>query len=1267
MLSRITVFILYFALISACSSEKSEKKQSFVFLSYTSSSSMLSSFPATIKSIAFFDEAGNGVEVPIQKPIDLALSVIDFIAIVSLPAGNYTKLKINFDFTGESPWLLAQAASAAETQDNWQIPELLNYEGKKLSELESGVSLIVPLSAPIQLSANAFKTIELDFLMSDSLLAMDFGGANAWVFSPAVNVSSPQAVQIPMIIEGVTGETIHLTVDDHRFSTKSPAWLVDSQDVDGQPESSSVKGKLVSADLFVDEQGNVAIPQLNLISSSVLSGLIIPDSEGGAFSGHEYTQSGYQFVQTMTLPSLDEDGTNHLNDDYFVPGQQVEIYLDKETQYITKVAFKEQEIKGKLKQTDNGLVLRPFAINGIDAEVFTLNDFPFQNADGLHDGDIVKVKGQFHKKMGAVSLEILDHELIGHTQSDDSTEMQIQLQINIYGEQMLSLGDSLAQTNGKELPIANFGDRVNSRILLDDDVVIPNTQIDEIKNYDTASYAAFVHENNKVFQITAVGLIDMIDQLSQLPETLGIYQVIFRGQLQNNALSVTGVNLRLREVDEETLAIYRGSVLSLEQPGVTTLGKQPSMNTLVISLGSLAGAIFTGVVFKYVWGRYQLAQLIKKQNSLQSGQPAQTPPPAIVYPEPNPLPQPLPEEDKPLKNIPVPDTLRTETGDLAIIKDADKDFWVDTQGNRWVVEPVSVLNEKEQTVNAELAKALGFSQDNDELFTLTDTDKNTLGLSEGKARIRPYAEVEENLGDKDATFFNSDENLSAEQKRKLIGLAMFQSMVDDIPSDVTQKFNYLPESKEIVIKNYPVANFSKELQRDTKRPATEDYQDKVELRNVGVDLERYLPSQNGKPIQFSLEDIQSQVARWESFDEENFKKTLKNSALYQDSEVDEIVKRTKSKWISMQIAYTPNRVSEADFTFYMKEKYLEGWANKYNHFSPVEKVAAGLHKTVFYSALGKNASMTDAYEAFIYDNRQHFLNRYHQSSVSIQGHIQMNVGAWVADDAVSMKDVPSSLFRTVTKNSTVFKRLDKQKQLSIIENYFVEKYGKDFRTRLWQLTKPDLQNFNVFENLSVQRTFDSKEAFEDYVIKKYAAHPSLMNNMSLAEEKFLKDNNLIRKDLKESAARIQETLPEEDLDFTGKKVAYFYSNIAPDKALTYGFTAMGDNNNFTVFSELDFKNQIDDKSKSSYLKLYPDRKTQTAKENFKYVYVVDVNDAESLDAAKNIGSKVFVTDDAFGVDKISPERIHSTFRASVDITKPAKGIKNTKYKPIGKR
>ncbi len=150
---------------------------------------MLSSFPATIKSIAFFDEAGNGVEVPIQKPIDLALSVIDFIAIVSLPAGSYTKLKIDFDFTGQSPWLLAQAGSAAKTQDNWQIPQLLNYEGENLSELEEGVSLIVPLSAPIQLSVNAFKTIELDFLMSDSLLAMDFGGANAWVFSPAVNVS----------------------------------------------------------------------------------------------------------------------------------------------------------------------------------------------------------------------------------------------------------------------------------------------------------------------------------------------------------------------------------------------------------------------------------------------------------------------------------------------------------------------------------------------------------------------------------------------------------------------------------------------------------------------------------------------------------------------------------------------------------------------------------------------------------------------------------------------------------------------------------------------------------------------------------------------------------------------------------------------------------------------------------------------------------------------------------------------------------------------
>lgn len=1239
--------LLFFILISltlSCSKNKKEPiEQGIVALGYTSSPSFLASFPGTLESMEWLGESQQGYDISVNKLIDFAYQFEAPLGLVHVPVGEYHAVKLKFSFNNHSSWFYSVGDYNTEAPSNWFSPLLIDHEGNKLQTLTSTYDVLINLAQPIVIKKDQFNFLALNFLMDKSLLAVESAEQPAWIFSPIVEVLGADAMVWPMEIEAVTSEGVNLTRDNVSFFSPDPLWQLNSVSATGTPDAADLKGKRVLASVKLNDKGELLIPSINVLSKNLYLGQIIPHPEGAALMGHEFSHEGMQFIKSLVLPFSSTSGEEQVNNEYFVPGQQVELFYDTVNTSIQKVLFHPSEVIGQLIDVDGSWRINPITINELDAISFYLEDFAFDNSDAKFSaGDLVKVSGQFHKEGEKVRLEVLETQKL---QANTSTEnAKVRLKLAFSDEQMVTLNDALKDLDSQGLRLANLGASVSRYLMSEDTQVIIDAQIENVKQLDVAGYLVYTHGAQGLSSDQVAGTSELYEYLAQLPSDYAIFQMEIVGKLQEGDLVAENVVLRYRKkqnngVDEEE------SPLSLEEDLFIT--KAESVNPLFVLAGA-GGLVTLGASVFATWKLLSHFKSKKSQSALVNNQDGQVEDDADTNPKVKKLtktktPSPQPQITQALDEVFI-SSARDENENPNIEKkvtDKGKTYWVDVNGKKWDITPEPNDMGAHRHFNRDFARGLGLTGrtiPENGVIDLTEAEKNLLGTQDDSAIVREFNESLESLAGKDSKFFDDPTKLKPGEKGKLVSAAIYSIIYNKGPGNVVDLFEYDPEQKVLVEKIRATETFQNELTKDIEPKLLKIGQNAqgVKARNIAVDLEAYL--KDARPtVKFSRDEITRQVKLLADFGEVKLENLLKEN-LYNPEEAKTLVERFKEKRTELFIDYLPEKVSAEKYKAHMKRKYLDDWLSKYHQFTPAERAVSGHHKSEMFKLFKEQGNVDTAYAAFLDENKVYALHDYYRLPQPAKDYVDSKITQWVNSDGVSIEELPPKSFKKyISQNQTI---LGKTK----VADYFTKKYGDDFKQKLWTLTKQDLESYNLAGEILEKPTYTSREDFLKKMGAKYATHPELLTKLTKTE---LAAANQYKIPKDQLTVEVNKTIKTFDLSGDSpnspRYSAFIYSNVPPGNAFEFGLSAKGGDDNISSLADLDNFDQAQGKSSFAYLKL--DRRALPASEqNGKgvYRYLVDISDAEAFSKSKqNISGRLFQIDDVIAARYIDPAKIIS--------------------------
>ncbi|MCY4045375.1 MAG: hypothetical protein OXE99_09865, partial [Cellvibrionales bacterium] len=995
-------------LLSCSKNKKSEIELGIVALGYTNTPSFLASFPGKLQSIEWIDKKNEGTDVMVGKPMDFAYRYEASLGLISVPAGEYHAVKLKFSFHESVPWFFSSGDYNTQSPTNWFNPSLLNHSGELLSSLNHTVDVVVRFNQPMVIKKNALSLLALKPLMDKSLLPVESQEQPAWIFSPMIEVFAIESMVWPMVIESVSPESVRLRYGNFTFSVPTPSWQLNSMSAEGLPDAKSLEGESVLANVKLNDQGELFIPTINIVSKRVYLGQVIPHPEGAALMGHELTDTGLAFVQSLVLPFDSATDNEVVNQEYFVPGQQIELYQNTEDGSVQKSVFHPSEIIGRLSQDEDDWRINPITINGINATSFYLDDFAFDNAEGNYSpGDLVKAMGQFYSEAGGVHLDILESEFLASTSLNASTNVQMHMAFS--EEQMINLGKALNNIGDKGLQLANLGRGVSLYLSIDKTQVVVDANVTAIKQIEHANFWVSAHVDDVVTHHQVSGVKDLYAYLSTLSPELAVFQMNMIGQVKGDYFLTESVVLRLRNHQYEGL-VETDSPLYLEESTENPYYKHPLILAGAGVVAATAGSLLAlGLIIAI---KKKFDENAEKKNPPGVNPPKSTPPSSTAGRPPKPSHiKPIGIKNNSLPTIKEEDgfeyTARDENGRSGLTKKVLLDntgyYWEDKTGASWEVIPVSDESANHHVFNQEFTRLLQVAQPDGQIFDLTDEEKILFDTSNNKAFIRPFNPRLESLDGKPEDFWLDANKLKPGERGKLVSAAIYNIMFNKPHENVLKMFKYDPDAKELVAKPEFNDTFRSELNKNIE-PKEQNFWEGskgVKARDISVNIDEFIFF--GKDnLKFSQEEIKEGVKRFADIQEKALADKLMETGSYTVEEISTIIERFQNKRRELLIQKFPEKISKKEYFMHLNKKYLDDWISKYHYFTPYERAIAAKHKQGVFQLFKEQNHVDAAYADFIEENRIHALTSFFQLPKSVKNYVEDKMYDWVEEGKISI-------------------------------------------------------------------------------------------------------------------------------------------------------------------------------------------------------------------------------------------------------------------------
>ncbi|MCY4044355.1 MAG: hypothetical protein OXE99_04685 [Cellvibrionales bacterium] len=590
-----------------------------ILINAVSNLSPFSSFPVQVDKIEWIASDSTTTSISLRKPIDLAYTDPQFIHGLTLPEGEYIRMRVTLDYSRSRLFTMAINAPKDPLMGYWSFPRLFDAEGDELAKNLKQQSITLSLQTPVKVAAKKTQLLTLAFDLNTSLIPTTHT-RDGYYFEPNIALMPNQSMLVPVVIEQVKDDSVQVHMNGIALEIPSPVYYVDGFAVTDPPNTARLKNKYASVQLITNDTGMIQAESINITHYNQFKGMIIPTDQGLGFAGHVKTPDGnLTFEREWLLPNTRIDVPESIDIQQLKPGQSVAFFMTPKGESHAILIHSSKLIAQLYEDENNEKRLLPISIDGKAASNFYKGGIAIdQNAvSSVAVGDIVQFTGTFKGNEDGVAFVLLDHHIIQQSKLEAFQKRVSRLTIQPKFDLIANLLTITQTDQGKYLPLSQFDEQTHAMLSDLQTGITLKSMVDIIEINDLSLIRLQLHNNENQSTVQFKTIDQMLTMIENYYSAFSIFHIELSGKQEHATFYAESITLSIRDKRQINTTL----VDALEESQHAS-NKKDNKHKLIIVGSALVGIAILAPTAYY---------LLKKKS--QAASPTPIPPTPAPAPE----------------------------------------------------------------------------------------------------------------------------------------------------------------------------------------------------------------------------------------------------------------------------------------------------------------------------------------------------------------------------------------------------------------------------------------------------------------------------------------------------------------------------------------------------------------------------------------------------------------------------------------------------------